>query len=213
MTPQTQEYKICSRKDCSFNGQPQPVSNFNRIPKRNNVLRGHCRACCTRLSAEWRANNLEHRREAERAWFRAMPEEKKKIRRQYRHEYGIKHRERLRERARQDYSANRAARRDAQKDAYYRNYGVSREWYVKTLSQQGGACAICGCTKPRLSPGRFHIDHAHGCCTKKRSACDKCRRGLLCGVCNTRLGIIENEKWVKLAIAYLRQWGSRVHLT
>jgi hypothetical protein len=56
-----------------------------------------------------------------------------------------------------------------------RQYGLSRESYLKMYEAQGRKCAINGCDRT----GKLVVDHDH--VTGKV-------RGLLCGPCNTRLG-------------------------
>lgn len=57
------------------------------------------------------------------------------------------------------------------------------------LAQQNGKCAICGDV-----PGvrRLAVDHDHACCPGRKS-CGKCVRGLLCGRCNTGLGMFKDS--------------------
>lgn len=70
-------------------------------------------------------------------------------------------------------------------------YGVTKEWFEGKMDQQGGVCAICGQppTKQRL-----HVDHNH---TTNQP------RGLLCLVCNMRVGVIEDHEWLSSAHSYL----------
>lgn len=62
-------------------------------------------------------------------------------------------------------------------------YGITVERYEFMLQAQGGVCKICN--KKCRSGNRLAVDHCHE--TGRV-------RGLLCGVCNTRLGIIEMYK-------------------
>ena len=88
----------------------------------------------------------------------------------------------------------------------FRQYGTTEEWYDKTLREQDYKCALCGSADPKSNGNTFHIDHDHACCPKQCRACNNCRRGLLCSVCNTRLGILENAEWVAKANAYLARY-------
>lgn len=84
-----------------------------------------------------------------------------------------------------------------------RLYGVSSEELARLLAAQGGVCAICG-KPPRGKPnGRartvqtpaLHVDHCH---TSGRV------RGLLCGNCNTMIGLAgEDSKVLLAAVEYL----------
>lgn len=71
-------------------------------------------------------------------------------------------------------------------------YGVTREEYEALLNKQNGVCAICGGTNG--DGKRLHVDHNHD---------SNAVRGLLCFVCNTRLGVLEQADWCLAAYAYL----------
>ena len=77
-----------------------------------------------------------------------------------------------------------------------RKYGITFDDYLRMLSEQGGACAICGTTKP--SNGRIKrwaVDHNHE--TKKV-------RALLCHCCNHGIGSFkENIQFLDAAKRYL----------
>lgn len=77
-----------------------------------------------------------------------------------------------------------------------RAYGIGQAEFDTLLESQGGVCAIC--SGERNGPGkRLHIDHCH----------DSQRiRGLLCGKCNTAVGLLDDdpERAERLA-AYLRK--------
>jgi len=85
------------------------------------------------------------------------------------------------------------------KSSLKRLYNIQPADYDKLLGQQNGLCAICG--QPETRKNRYggicklHIDHDHK--TKKI-------RGLLCGKCNSALGLFkDNKKLLKKAIKYL----------
>ena len=95
--------------------------------------------------------------------------------------------------------------------------GATTEWYESKLSEQSGRCALCG-----VSPTRKYlaIDHSHSCCPGQ-NACGKCLRGLLCDVCNKRLGYFEKliemassiiahpGTWLERALQYLKQYETQ----
>ena len=95
------------------------------------------------------------------------------------------------------------------------SHGVDPDWYDAKLQEQDGGCALCD-EKPTAKEV-LAIDHRHGCCGKVKS-CSKCNRGLLCDVCNKRLGYFEvllkmaetvtpfPGTWLEKAIAYLEQY-------
>lgn len=55
------------------------------------------------------------------------------------------------------------------------------------LRDQDGRCAICS---DLITTDTLHIDHDHTCCPDNKS-CENCRRGLLCKLCNHRVGWYE----------------------
>lgn len=127
------------------------------------------------------------------------------------------HRADCRERARIARAANPEAYRDAvrryraQEPERHRLYAVRKhlatmgltvEEYDDLLASQGGRCAICRCGEPG-GKGRWHVDHDHQCCGRKR-ACKKCIRGLLCTRCNVGLGYLgDNAATLLVAADYL----------
>lgn len=68
-------------------------------------------------------------------------------------------------------------------------YGMSPIAYEALLSSQGGLCAIC-----KEIPNRPCVDHSHQ--TGRV-------RGILCHHCNIRLAALEDENYLKPAVAYL----------
>lgn len=77
-------------------------------------------------------------------------------------------------------------------------YGISLEDYDGLFLEQGGRCAICRVEEPILS-----VDHDHE--TERI-------RGLLCRVCNSVLGLFEeNLNRFAEAAAYLERGGFRGH--
>jgi hypothetical protein len=81
--------------------------------------------------------------------------------------------------------------------------GVSTNEYQRMFDAQGGVCAICGNpeTVPRVPggpPRQLALDHSH-----KTSRI----RGLLCFLCNTKLGRLRDDlTWFQTAITYLDQY-------
>lgn len=88
-----------------------------------------------------------------------------------------------------------------------RRYGLTVDQFIaiyeSLFEKQGGRCAICGTDVPSRYRGkndkerRFNLDHCHK--TQKI-------RGLLCGQCNTGLGMFgDNIEWLRSAIKYLQE--------
>lgn len=78
-----------------------------------------------------------------------------------------------------------------------KKYGGTLEDYDRLAIEQGGLCAICGKAAEESRPGRprLHIDHCH---------VTKTIRGLLCRMCNTALGMMEDDPArMRVAAAYV----------
>lgn len=101
------------------------------------------------------------------------------------------------------YQDNHAEQLRYNKKRSFESYGASFEWYEQKLAEQGGKCAICRSEVPG-GQGRFHIDHNHACHSKPKTACDRCRRGLLCSTCNISIARFESDPgWADRALEYL----------
>jgi hypothetical protein len=91
------------------------------------------------------------------------------------------------------------------------DYGISAAMYRSLLDRQGGVCRIC--RKPETGTHqsgtrrRLAVDHDHRCCPGKKS-CGKCVRGLLCGRCNSAIGLVgEDLAVIESMASYLRLAG------
>jgi hypothetical protein len=77
-----------------------------------------------------------------------------------------------------------------------RYFGITEEQYDALLAEQGGVCVICGEAETTKN-GFLYVDHCHA--TGRI-------RGLLCGLCNTGLGMFrDNPDLLRLAITYLEK--------
>lgn len=81
-----------------------------------------------------------------------------------------------------------------ERDQYLRwYYGITLEEYEKMLVYQDGVCAICG--GPPCGSQRLFVDHDHETGVV---------RGLLCGRCNSMLGLADDSPHrLAEAMAYL----------
>lgn len=76
------------------------------------------------------------------------------------------------------------------------HFGITREQYDALLAAQGGVCGICG-DEPQSGKKRLHLDHDHETGTA---------RGVLCGWCNTALGLFgEDVNLMARAARYLEK--------
>ena len=90
----------------------------------------------------------------------------------------------------------RAERRRKLAQYYQRNHNLTQEERDQLAAAQGGVCLICKLPpEGRGQYDRLHIDHCH-----KSGR----RRGLLCGNCNTMIGLAgEDPKVLLAAVEYL----------
>jgi hypothetical protein len=89
------------------------------------------------------------------------------------------------------------------KKSLKRDFGMSLTEYEKMFGDHGGRCALCSAPQESLSKA-LGVDHNHA---------TGAVRGLLCSVCNLRLGKVEGESldkvfmpdtlWRVVALAYL----------
>lgn len=85
------------------------------------------------------------------------------------------------------------------------DHDISKQEYADMLEAQGGVCASCG-KAPRTR--QLAIDHDHAC--NPYYGCQNCIRGLLCGSCNTGIGMLgDNLEGLRRAVAYLEHYESR----
>jgi hypothetical protein len=173
-------------------------------------------------SARYRAKDVEAYRKRKREMAREPKH--RKTRTKYMRKYRDKHRqprkprdrkftdEQIKERKRIGAAKWRAAHREKcrlDSRAYYethrkqaaisrsrhhlmQRYGITPEQKTAMFKKQGSRCAICG-TKKQTSKSAFHVDHCH-----KGGEI----RGILCHVCNTKLGWYERF-YIEIK-AYLR---------
>lgn len=80
-----------------------------------------------------------------------------------------------------------------------RRYNLDEASYQAMIEVQGNQCANLGCR--RETDRGLHVDHDHLCCPDRESSCGECIRGLLCGNCNTALGLIDDSVSVLLGLA------------
>lgn len=145
-------------------------------------------------SARYRAKDVDAYRAKKRALIHK--EKHRKKRREYMQKWREANRERHNELAR--ISHQRHKHKHVQRNREYhlkRMFGLTQELYDEMLRGQEGKCLICGTDKPNgRSRKYFSVDHCHK--TGKV-------RGLLCHVCNTKLGWFESH--TKSILTYLNK--------
>ena len=98
-------------------------------------------------------------------------------------------------------AAHPEVRRRAIRNRTLKEHDMTEAEYAKQVKKQKGKCAICRQRDVR----DLSIDHDHECCAGERS-CKSCNRGLLCNVCNKKLAAVEDAKFLRAAIKYLKKW-------
>ena len=146
----------------------------------------------------YREANKEERKAYNKAYREANKEEQKAYDKAYREA----NKEERKASSKAYYEANKEAHKayneahkEQQKDAALRRkYNITLADYKCMVKAQGGRCKICGKKKP------LHVDHCH----KRHKV-----RGLLCHMCNTRLGLaFDSARILRSALVYLKAAGS-----
>jgi hypothetical protein len=76
-----------------------------------------------------------------------------------------------------------------------RYFGINDVTFAELLAAQQAQCAICGRSEREAPRGRLHVDHCHETALI---------RGLLCGHCNSAIGLLKEDRDVlAAAIRYL----------
>lgn len=94
---------------------------------------------------------------------------------------------------------------DRQTDRLRSKYGISLKDKLDLLAAQGGRCAICG----RTDAPRWEVDHCHR--HEAQTGAIKIR-GILCGNCNSMLGMAKDSvETLEAAIRYLKPHTPRTN--
>ena len=97
--------------------------------------------------------------------------------------------------ARKAWSKTNSANQDHRKP--WNRHHISEEHFNNLYSKFDGKCHVC-----RVADAKV-VDHNHACCQGVYS-CGQCVRGLLCGQCNTALGLLlDKRQTLVYAIEYL----------
>lgn len=96
------------------------------------------------------------------------------------------------------YRAKYQKKKEYWRDRYLRKaFGLTLERWNEMLTEQGNRCAACGAEAPGGRHARWHVDHSH-----KTGEI----RALLCFVCNTALGMVDDSiPRLRSLIAYIEK--------
>lgn len=147
--------------------------NESEFSKKRNGLNTRCKHCIgvymKKLYAKDRPKELAKRK----AWYR-------------------KNQARVNGEMKKHYSSNRE---EIKFRRIFLKYGLTKEGYMKLLTEQNGLCAVC------ILPNSFKslaVDHCHTTLAV---------RGLLCDKCNTALGLLdERPERMQSLIAYAAKY-------
>lgn len=194
-------------KHCPGCLRDRPIGEFGKRKNRNGAPEGKCRKCRSEYERVRVANLRDQDKEAWNARRRASPgynsAQKKEQLRLARLSRTPEKVEIDRAKSAEWYRSDpdRALRNRC------RNHHFPLERFMEFLDRQGWACATCPAlfSEIRLAT----IDHDHDCCPGEHS-CGKCVRGLLCGRCNTMIGLAREDCAIfSEACAYLTRWRER----
>jgi len=164
-------------KQCSKCSEVKPLERFGKAAWIKSGYLAHCKDC-----------DNKRKRESEARLKTADPDGWRKRQRAYVAKYKQTHPERVKE-------------SDRKQSLSYK-FGITIEQYDAMLERQGGKC-VCG-----KVPGnrRLAVDHNRACCPGNKS-CGKCVRGLLCGNCNTALGLLgEDKNTIERLLQYMEEY-------
>lgn len=178
---------VCAKtKVCKKCGVEKELGDFSKHKLAKDRLRGDCRKCHGKYTAQYRLDNpgkvkayqakwhQENRElviERVKQWAEANPEKTKATLRKY-------------FRSQKGYGKY-----------LERTYGIGFEDYLEMLKKQNGKCGICGRPEGNAKRDRLGVDHCH-----KTGRV----RGLLCNSCNRGIGLLGDSADVfRAAIEWL----------
>lgn len=177
----------------------------SNCPKCGSLRDGRCKPCQKEYNRIYRERNVkkitaqragdQRSSRATRRWRNANPDQVKA----YQQEYYAKNKEWISDKNRALRAADPAR---CKARTLWQRYKMSVEQFDAMLLAQENACAIC------LDPFIVtpHIDHNHACCPRRGYSCGQCVRSLLCGACNTAIGLLRDDPGrADRAAEYLRR--------
>lgn len=131
----------------------------------------------------YRLKDIEGYRKRKREWAKTAEQRKKRT--EYMRKWREKNREKHNEQARLSHHRNKHKYVNARRDSHLRrSFGITLKEKEAMLANQGGICLICS-RELDISSRVTHVDHDHE--TGQI-------RGILCSMCNTKLGWYETNK-------------------
>lgn len=177
---------------CNKCNETKDELQFSWRIKAKQIRQNICKACAIIASIEYRSSRPELIKEKAKVKYQ---ENKEKYLAEKR-EYYLKNRDTIIAKRRKDYKEGMVTgntQKIARKSALKRNFGLTLAEIERMKELQGNVCAICKREK------KLVVDHCHNSGKV---------RGLLCSLCNTHLGYIEESKETLLrAISYLETNG------
>jgi hypothetical protein len=175
-------------KLCSKCKEEKPTTEFYAIKRRDGskALDAKCKECRRRYQNIYRTKNDEAVKKRKKVYYNRTAETRRAATR----EWGRKNPDRKREMGKKWRTANKERLRIQNA---CRHYKITPAQFKAIVKKQKGKCAICGAK----SSGKrnLHIDHCHA---------TGIVRGLLCGKCNTAIGMVnENISLLRKAYRYL----------
>lgn len=173
--------KNCSNKNCT-QVNPQVLNEFTKDSRNSDGLQSQCKTCKYASNKKWESANPEK--------ILAYNKSAERIARHKETTYA------WRARNKDKYNAYmRQKNKEAYPEARFQRYGVTKEWYEKTLEEQNHSCAIC--KKPNQSTKRsLAVDHEHS---------SGKIRGIVCYNCNRALHAFDNVDLYALIMEYLKK--------
>lgn len=173
-------------KCCTVCGKEKPLAAFRKRKAGKHGREARCKKC-QKLTSEQKAYRKE--------WYLKNRPAMLKKRRAYYEE----HREEILAQDAARYQSDPEFRQAKINREKARKVGLSIDDYTKKydelLEVQAGCCAICG---QHISQVKLVMDHRHS---------DMFIRGLLCGNCNTAIGLLhDNVERAEGAVSYLKSF-------
>lgn len=152
--------------------------------------RNQCKECNKKKSKQWRKDNPDKARAANRSWKQRHPERVKEL--------AVKWNAANKDKLKAEKARNHLRRK----------YNLSNEAFSSLLTEQSNRCKICNREFNFLIKSlKPHVDHNHSCCSMRKT-CGKCTRGLLCGTCNSAIGLLNDDPdLIQKASEYVRSYS------